>query len=73
MHRIECHCDSCYGELEARNEAQAERIEKYEQVMQRCIEAMKGSNCLEQQWLEQALQPKETENPGLAGNERDER
>lgn len=32
-----------------------ERIKEIEIVMQRCVDAMKGSNCLEQQWLEQAL------------------
>ena len=29
--------------------------ERYKTVMRRCIKAMEGSNCLELQWLEQAL------------------
>jgi len=34
------------------------RIEELESVIQKCIDAMKGSNCLEKQWLEQALKGK---------------
>ena len=36
-------------------EVQAERITELETVIRKCIDAMKGSNCLEQQWLEKAL------------------
>jgi len=35
-----------------------ERITELESVIQKCIDAMKGSNCLEQQWLEKALKGK---------------
>lgn len=34
---------------------QAERIKELEAVMQKCIDAMKDSNCLEEQWLIKAL------------------
>lgn len=34
---------------------QAERITELEAVIQKCIDAMKGSNCLEEQWLTEAL------------------
>lgn len=36
-------------------EQQDERIETLEAVIQRCIKAMEGSNCLEEQWLREAL------------------
>lgn len=32
-----------------------ERIKDLEAVMQKCINAMEGSNCLEEQWLIEAL------------------
>ena len=45
-------CDICISE---KLEQQDERIKELEAVMQRCIDAMKGSNCLEEQWLNEAL------------------
>lgn len=34
---------------------QKKRIKELESVMQKCINAMKDSNCLEEQWLIEAL------------------
>jgi len=34
---------------------QQERIKELEVVIQKCIDSMKGSNCLEEQWLIDAL------------------
>ena len=31
------------------------RIKELEAVIQKCIDAMKGSNCLEEQWLAEVL------------------
>ena len=44
-----------WNELVDKDDYKATLIKKYETAMGRCIKAMQGSNCLELEWLEQAV------------------
>jgi len=43
------------GEMDKELEVKDKRIEELETIIQKCIDSMKGSNCLEEQWLIDAL------------------
>lgn len=48
-------CETIKKEVTEINKKLKERNKNLEATMQRCIDAMKGSNCLELQWLTKAL------------------